>query len=107
MTIITNAFSLNMLPPRFRGVVSVAPLTLADAQGLAKGAAAAGGHADTAGLFERILGVPVPTNRATVALDVGMGLLVGQYRGPRLPEGATELPEGASIEWAYVTAQAD
>lgn len=26
-------------------------------------------------------------------------LLVGEYIGPPLPEGATELPEGAHIEW--------
>lgn len=28
--------------------------------------------------------------------------LIGQYIGPRLPEGATELPAGATIEWWLV-----
>lgn len=28
--------------------------------------------------------------------------IVGQYDGPRLPEGAIALPEGASIRWVFV-----
>jgi hypothetical protein len=28
---------------------------------------------------------------------------VGQYTGPRLPEGSKTLPEGASVEWLFVT----
>lgn len=57
------------------------------------------GHADTARLFETILGIPVPVNRQSIKLLPSDRLLVGQYIGPRLPEGATTLPEGARIEW--------
>lgn len=57
------------------------------------------GHETTAHLFEQILGVPVPYNRMTVQLCSGDRALIGQYIGPRLEEGATELPEGARIEW--------
>lgn len=61
------------------------------------------GHADTARLFSQILGADLPVNRITVTLDRGDMVLLGQHRGTRLPEGATELPEGASIEWFEVT----
>lgn len=46
-----------------------------------------------------ILVRPVVANRVNVKLEPGVLILVGQYIGPRLPEGATTLPEGASIEW--------
>jgi hypothetical protein len=57
------------------------------------------GHADTAAVFSTLLGRPVPVNRVNIKLTQGVILLVGQYIGPRLPEGATTLPEGARIEW--------
>lgn len=57
------------------------------------------GHADTARLFTSLLGTPVPANRISVTLKMWDILLVGQYNGPRLPEGCTTLPEGASIRW--------
>ena len=60
------------------------------------------GHADTAALFEQLLGHPIAVNRTSLRLSGGDQLLVGQYIGPRLPEGATELPEGASVRWMLV-----
>lgn len=54
-------------------------------------------------LFQRVhLGHPVPMNRVNVQLHPGDSALVGQYTGPRLPEGATQLPEGARILWLRV-----
>jgi hypothetical protein len=38
-------------------------------------------------------------NRVNVSLKPGDAAIVGQYIGPRLPEGATTLPEGATIKW--------
>ena len=64
------------------------------------------GHADTAAVFSSVLGVEIPCNRATVALKEGDVALVGQYSGPRLPEGATALPEGAAIKWVVVGVKA-
>ena len=58
--------------------------------------------ADTAAIFSSLLGLDVPCNRATFQLKEGVTLFVGQYKGPRLPEGATSLPEGATVEWAMV-----
>lgn len=60
------------------------------------------GHADTAAIFAAQLGREVAPNRVSVKLAAGDILVVGQYVGPRLPEGTTELPEGARIEWWVV-----
>ena len=57
------------------------------------------GHLDTANLFSNLLGREVVMNRVSTSLAVGDTLLVGQYNGPRLPEGANTLPEGARIRW--------
>lgn len=63
------------------------------------------GHADIAEIISAQLGVgvEVPVKRVSVSLKVGDTLVVGQYVGPRLPEGCKELPEGARIEWYMVS----
>lgn len=99
---ITNAFSLNMLA-EVPATVRVRGLGEAEAAELAKSASSAVGHEDTAAVFAAELGVPVPAARVTVALKKGDRALVGQYIGPRLPVGATRLPEGATIKWFIVT----
>ncbi len=78
--LVLNAFSLNMV-------------------------ATAVGHASTAAVFGQQLGTTVPTERATVALVPGDRAFVGQYRGPRLEEGVTTLPTGASIVWYLIELQ--
>ena len=95
-----NAFSLNMLDGN--ADVIVRQVTQAVAASLVPACVSAVGHADTAAVFSAVLGVTVPCNRATVALKEGDVALVGQYSGPRLPEGATSLPEGATIKWLIV-----
>lgn len=61
------------------------------------------GHQDTSNLFSKILEMDLPVNRISVKLnDDEDEILVGQYQGPRLPEGCLELPEGAIIEWWIV-----
>jgi hypothetical protein len=101
---ILNAFSFNMVSS-FPATINAAAVSQELAQELAQGVPSAVGHPDTARVFEEVLGCPVPANRANVALTTGDVVLVGQYRGPRLPEGATELPEGAAIEWLRVSIQ--
>ncbi|OGB93281.1 MAG: hypothetical protein A2Z31_01215 [candidate division NC10 bacterium RBG_16_65_8] len=61
------------------------------------------GHADTASVFGGIFGREVEVSRTSVSLRQGDRLFVGQYTGPRLPEGATTLPEGATVTWWRVT----
>ena len=98
--LLLNAFSLNMISGDAN--VAVREVSRAVAASLAANCPSAVGHADTAAVFSNVLGVPVPCNRATVALKDGDLALVGQYSGPRLPEGATSLPEGAAIKWLVV-----
>ena len=57
------------------------------------------GHADTARVIGSILGQDVPVNRETYKVSPGDVLYVAQYIGPRLQEGATQLPEGAEIRF--------
>ena len=97
---ILNAFSLNMLVGN--ADISVREISQDVAASLAANGTSAVGHADTAAVFSNVLGVEIPCNRATVALKEGEAALVGQYSGPRLPEGATTLPEGATIRWLVV-----
>ena len=97
---ILNAFSLNMIVGN--ADVVVREISRAMAAILADACVSAVGHADTAAVFSNVLGVAVPCNRATVALKEGDVALVGQYSGPRLVEGATSLPEGATIKWLVV-----
>jgi hypothetical protein len=59
------------------------------------------GHADTARLVGEQLGIELPADRRSVTLGNEI-MLVAQYTGPRLPEGATELPQGARIEFFAV-----
>lgn len=99
--IITNAFSLNMIDS-FPMSVNVEEITLDEARELAAKCESAVGHADTAAVFSSVLGLTVPANRMTVTLRESDSVLIGQYKGPRLPEGTTKLPEGATIQWLCV-----
>ena len=74
---------------------------------LVNGFVSAVGHADTALLFSSALGVDVRTNRVSVTLAEGEQALLGQYSGPRLPEGASVLPDGAKITWIRVEVDPD
>ena len=102
-----NAFSINMLA--LKGVESIHQVSFREITvGIARNNLADGewvsgvGHADTATVFASELRRPVECNRMSVTLQPGDRVLVGQYTGPRLPEGATELPEGATIQWWLV-----
>lgn len=99
MLYITNAFSLNMVRDGDLTNLKFAPLPSTAARdiisnGLGKSVV---GHEDIA----RIIGVRM--NRESVTLARGDKALVCQYSGPRLPEGATVLPAGASFRWILVS----
>ncbi len=87
-------------------IIQIDPVGLEEARSMAVGAESAVGHVDTARIFSEILGRDVPANRVSVALLPGAYALLGQYSGPRLPEGATSLPEGAEIRWYAVSVSA-
>ena len=102
---VTNAISLNMLPPDTNsGGIIFRRLSVDEARRLVHEAGtvvSAIGHADTARLVGRLLGVELPPDRRSITLSNEM-MLVAQYTGPRLPEGTTELPAGARIEFFVV-----
>ena len=104
--VVANAFSLNMLAMEV-GITNLqicpaSPDVIRQEIEEEGGFTSIVGHADTAAVFSGLLGLDVPCNRATFQLEEGVTLFVGQYKGPRLPEGATTLPEGAKVEWAMV-----
>ncbi len=103
---LANAFSLSMLsmPDDWAAVdVSVTSLEGARKWTQMNDPYSVVGHSDTAGIFSNLLKLPVACNRTSIVLNHGDEVLVGQYQGPRLPEGATQLPEGSSIRWMLVT----
>jgi hypothetical protein len=52
-----------------------------------------------AAIFSTELGREIPVNRVSIKPTTDDMVLVGQYIGPMLLEGAKALPEGATIEW--------
>jgi hypothetical protein len=100
-----NAFSLNMIVAP--ATVNVSEISVDEVIRRLNGwpFISAVGHADTAAVFGSALGLPISANRETVTLHTGADAIVGQYVGPRLPEGATTLPEGATIKWLFVAVE--
>lgn len=105
---VCNAFSLQMLPEGSRVDVKVQWLTLEEARKLAEpdydavSLESQIGHADFARVISNQLGVELPMNRVSTKLVDEESILVAQYVGGRLPEGATSLPDGAEIRYALV-----
>jgi len=97
-----NAFSLNMLAT-LEATVTVREVDVMWVKAHEGALESAVGHAETAAVFSSALGFHIPPNRATVSLSPGERAIVGQYVGPRLPEGCTVLPDGAMIRWCLVT----
>ncbi len=103
MIYVSNAFSLNMLAVKncqlsVKGVNPRQVAQLLDGEVWVSVV----GHEPTAKLLSANTGVDIRFNRVTAKLEKGDTLFVGQYIGPRLEEGATTLPEGATIEWCVV-----
>jgi hypothetical protein len=105
---ISNAFSLSMLDRKVQDIefAQRIPRPVDDPVAVIEDFLSHGqevqsvvGHTDTAEIFSAVLGRPLGFNRVSVKLTPKDWLLVGQYQGPRLPEGTTRLPEGATIEW--------
>lgn len=97
---ISNAFSINMMDIRNFSLLRIKNIQSSDIPRRVKSVV---GHQDTAKLISKILGFEVPFNRTSLTLKEQDVLYVAQYKGPRLPEGATELPEGATIEFLEIT----
>ncbi len=105
--LLTNAFSFNMIPQMTQSMaITATPITVAQAREIfeQEGLVSAVGHETTAALLSDVLGMPVPAQRTTVRFDddCSSSLIVAQYVGLRLNEGATVLPEGPRIIWILV-----
>ena len=100
---IINAFSFNMING-FPCTVNAKEISLDEACYLAnEGNIISGvGHASTAAVFSTLLGINIPCDRRNISLNSEDVALGGEYYGPRLEEGATELPQGATIKWLLV-----
>ena len=116
MIFITNSFTLAMLPEwrltdsDTETNISVRPVAdpvawLAEAEQRHGTAVSSVGHADTAEIYSNELGRDVAFNRVSIEIGENTEVLVGQYFGPRLSEGTTELPVGAKICCVVVTIQ--
>lgn len=103
MLYITNAFSIQMLP-HLATTLSFKPATLEQAMKIMKTNVfiSAVGHVDTANVVSNLLNMEIPMNRISVNLKDNDVLLVAQLSGGRLPEGATTIPEGMSIQFWVV-----
>ena len=106
MLYITNAFSIQMLS--VATTLNFKPVTLGQAQKMVKTNAfiSAVGHEDTANVVSNLLNSTVEMNRISVNLKDNDVLLVAQLLGGRLPEGATTIPDGMSIQF-WVVANTD
>ena len=113
--IISNAFSLNMLCENYtllevsdvKGTEEVADFLYTYFDVRRFEVVNAIGHLSTDIIVHDMFieyDIDIPKGqRVTVDLKKGDYLLVAQYQGPRLPEGVTELPEGAQIVFRYIT----
>lgn len=94
MKYLGNAFSLQMVTV-FPAQINVQEVP--ETEALSADNLSVVGHPGTA----RVLGVPF--NRASIRLEKGDVLYVAQLVGGRLPEGATELPDGFTFKFLKVT----
>jgi len=107
MRYIANAFSLQMIG-KLPATIKVSEVTIHEIKmAITNGITWAIGHADTARVAEKALGVPAGTafQRRNITLETEDVLYVLQVVGGRLPEGCTELPEGVHLEWRKVVVE--
>lgn len=103
-TILCNAFSLQMLNLDCENNVNVKPISQTEtAVMLEKGFESAIGHESTADVLSNKLKFEVQTNRANIKLDGDTELIVAQFVGGRLPEGAKTLPDNMQIKFVLVS----
>ena len=98
-TYLGNAFSLQML--KGDCAIKIEEISLEEVK--KETVISVVGHADTAAVLSTMLGVDVLMNRVSLTLEPEDTLIVAQLTGGRLPEGATELPEGFTFKFLKVT----
>lgn len=106
MIYISNAFSLQMLPDGLQIIVKTVPVEAVISKLTTNPWRSSVGHADTAAVISDQLGLLIWRDRKSISLMDGDVLYVAQLTGGRLPEGASELPDGFHLEWREVTVYA-
>lgn len=101
MNYLSNAFSLQML----ENFSASAVITLVKPEDIPEDFISVIGHPDTAQVVSSIIGREVPVNRKAIKIGSSDVLYVAQFTGGRLPEGATTLPEGMTLEFIKVEVQ--
>ncbi len=103
MVKLMDSFSLNVLAD-FPVMVKIEKISLKEAKEMVQdGFESFVSDLGSAVLFSNQLEVAVPAIWDFIALERGEVILLGQYRGPRLPEAAKTLPPGAVVRWFRVT----
>lgn len=98
-----SAFSLNMVRDNHKtSTVTLSPEEAAQWVDANPDAVHAIGHAGTASLVSAIIQRDARFNRDTLYAVPGDEVLVAQYTGDRLEEGAKELPAGAVLMFRKV-----
>ena len=98
-TYLTNAFSLNMLSSS-ESIIKIKEVSKEQTKNiLGDDYTNAIGHTDLANVVANDLNIDITANRITVTIQPKDTLVVAQYRGPRLAEGTTILPPGATIKY--------
>lgn len=95
MKYIGNSFSMQMVEAS-NGLIGFKELNKDDFEFKTRNAVSVVGHQDTA----TVLGVKF--NRKNISLKKGDILFIAQIVGGRLPEGATELPDGFKFKFMQV-----
>ena len=104
--IVSNAFSVNMMEAGRFHLVEFCPITKERFIETLKEEEweSSIGHQSMADLLSEMTGITIPMNRSSNKINCSQDgyILLAQYTGPRLPEGAIELPEGADIQFYVV-----
>ena len=103
---VVNSFSVSMLPVDCDfAKVSFTKITLEAARRLLRSRSytSAVNHKDTAVHFSNLLDGDIGFHRTSVVLKECDDILLGQYKGPRLDEDVSLLPEGSVFDWYHIT----
>jgi len=99
-----NAFSINMLKDFEKATVIFHKATLAEVKEILNHAkqldakiVASIGHKDLANLVNQLLDRTDNHTRNDIIIDNNDIIFIAQYKGERLPEGTTTLPENSQI----------
>jgi hypothetical protein len=105
MIIIGNAFSIQMLDNENTAIIQYEPVSIEEVKAMLaeESYKSVIGHVDTANVVSQILDLPVFVNRESIKIDESRTLIIAQFMGGRLPEGATTLPSNLEIRFFKIT----